>query len=865
MSVEKYFSVKPWPHQFHGVEQCVNRIGKGNRICVCSPTGGGKSKMMEALVRYGVDNGMKVDLKVCRKMLRDQLMDVFTRAGVKFGVRAAGMGHLYDPSQPVQICSTPTENSRILRDDPTWKTTGADLILVDEAHMQVGPSFVKLLNKQCEEGACVVGFTATPIGISQYYNDLIVAGTNSELRACKSHVRAIVKAPFEFDLHKIGRNAIGEYDNGQVAKKVYSTSVVGKIMDTWIANNPDQKPTICFAPDVASSIWLASSFVERGIHAAHIDAKQVWFDGELKNDPSGELRTKILKLYTEGEIKILTNRFVLREGLDCLDDKTEVLTEHGWADIDSHLSDTDKVWTLNLNTGNAELKPVEGKVSRWRRPDERMVVMKGQHNDIRVTEGHRFHLKYFDPEMKSRWGNTGRFSKNFIVRHARDLVGRKSNFGMPVSAVAEFEGLPLTNEELMLIGWVVSDGGISSHPNDKLLHIYQKKTQYLPTIRKLLEACSLPYDEKINKSNGCHTFSVKWTYWEKLSPYISKDGKDEWNQMTVKQFCKMWNAMVMGDGHVPTKGQGGKNPTICVGSKKLVDRLCAMALLRGYACNVLETKSSTSGNPVWYIRKSKKLFRSHRQSDDRATQVVFEEGFKPERVWCITNENDTLFIRRNGKCCIVGNCPATYNVILATPFGSLKTYLQAVGRGIRYSAETSDHVLITDHGGNYHRHGSPNLDRDWESIFWMTEEELFKEEKERKEKIERDDLPITCPKCGTVRASGNRCPEPPIGCGFESDFRGRVIIQREGKLKIMKEDAILGVSKPKVKTAQELWDSMFWALRNSKSDKPKNFKQMRVLFHAKHGYWAPYGLKRMPRFKHNEATSVRDIKFEDLI
>ena len=526
MSVEKYFSVKPWPHQLHGVEQCVNKIGKGNRICVCSPTGGGKSKMMEALVRYGVDNGMKVDLKVCRKMLRDQLMDVFTRAGVKFGVRAAGMGHLYDPSQPVQICSTPTENSRILRDDPTWKTTGADLILVDEAHMQVGPSFVKLLNKQCEEGACVVGFTATPIGISQYYNDLVVAGTNSELRACKSHVRAIVKAPFEFDLHKIGRNAIGEYDNGQVAKKIYSTSVVGKILDTWLVNNPEQKPTICFGPDVASSIWLASSFVERGIQAAHIDAKQVWFDGELKNDPNGELRSEILRLYTMGEIKILTNRYVLREGIDL---------------------------------------------------------------------------------------------------------------------------------------------------------------------------------------------------------------------------------------------------------------------------------------------------------------------------------------------------PATYNLILATPFGSLKTYLQAVGRGIRYSAETSDHVLITDHGGNYHRHGSPNLDRDWESIFWMTEEELFKEEKERKEKIERDDLPITCPKCGTVRASGNRCPEPPIGCGFESDFRGRVIIQREGKLKIMKEDAILGISKPKVKTAQELWDSMFWALRNSKSDKPKNFKQMRVLFHAKHGYWAPYGLKRMPRFKHNEATAVRDIKFEDLI
>jgi superfamily II DNA or RNA helicase len=524
METKQYFSVTPWPHQERGVSEVIQAIKPGEWICLTSPTGGGKSKMMEAIVRYCLANNMKVDLKVNRKMLRDQLINVFQKSGIKFGVRAAGLNHLMDPSQPVQICSTPTENARCGGDDPSWEVTDADVVLVDEAHIQCGPSYVALLKSQSDKGACIIGVTATPIGISQLYSKLIIAGTNSELRACKSHVRCVVKAPFEFDLSKVGRTAIGEYDQGEVAKKIYTTAVVGRIVDEWLLNNPDQKPTLVFAPDVACSIWMAETFTKSGIPAAHIDAKQVWYDGELIKDPDGKHREKIIELYKQGEIPVITNRYVLREGIDL---------------------------------------------------------------------------------------------------------------------------------------------------------------------------------------------------------------------------------------------------------------------------------------------------------------------------------------------------PAVYNLILATPFGSLKTYLQVVGRLIRYSPETPDHVLLTDHASSFSRHGSPNMDRDWETIFHMTEEELLEETKKQEKKSD-EDPPITCPGCGTVRLSGSSCPEPPIGCGITATFRGKVIVQANGKLRTVTEQEMKEKHQAKPVPAQKLWDEMYWAVKNSKGPRATTFTQMRALFKKRHGYYAPFGLANMPRFRSDESKPVREVKYEDL-
>ncbi|MAT51546.1 MAG: hypothetical protein CMK32_10225 [Porticoccaceae bacterium] len=508
----------------YGAEEIIKSIEPGKWICMQSPTGGGKSKIMEAVTRWAVANDLRVDLKVNRKMLLKQLVEVFSRSGMDFGVRAASMPDRMDHDHPVQISSMPTEASRCLGDDAVLKLHKANIVLVDEAHTQLGPQAMNILQQQADNGACIVGITASPVGMKKY-QDIIVAGTNTELRKCGAHVPAIVKVFSELDLSKVGREATGEYRVGDVTKYVYSQAVVGKIIDEWLIANPARKPTFLFAPCVKSSIWMAEEFCKRGIPAAHIDGTDVWHDGELVKDPKGDKRDEIMSLYRNGEIKVLCNRFVLREGID---------------------------------------------------------------------------------------------------------------------------------------------------------------------------ECS------------------------------------------------------------------------------------------------------------------------------------------------------------------------TYHLVLACPIGTLKTFVQVVGRVLRYSPETPNHVIITDHCGNCWRFGSPNMDRDWQKIFGMTEEQLCEEQK-KIEKEMAEAPPITCTNCGTMRMSGAKCPEPPVGCGQESSFRGKKIIEKSGKMRIVSEEELRKSHEPKEYSAQELWDRMYWACKKSKSNRPMSFAQAFTLFKKRHGFWPPRNLRNMPRNPNDVRSKVREVAREDLI
>ncbi len=100
--------------------------------------------------------------------------------------------------------------------------------------------------------------------------------------------------------------------------------------------------------------------------------------------------------------------------------------------------------------------------------------------------------------------------------------------------------------------------------------------------------------------------------------------------------------------------------------------------------------------------------------------------------------------------------PGIYHLILATPIGSLKSFLQTCGRAIRKSPSTPDHVIIQDHSGCWFEHGSPNEDRDWAEMYTMTEAEIReKRKKKNKSDADKGEEPVCCLKCGTVLSMAN--------------------------------------------------------------------------------------------------------------
>ncbi len=304
----------PWPHQAKAVEDVEAAIQRGERcICLTSPTGGGKTRIACDLIQRWTAQGLRSVVYTNRRLLVEQLEGVLTNAGIVHGVRAAG--HDTNHGREVQIASVPTENARTLK-SKQWVLHDAQRVLIDEAHLQTGKVAQKLLKAHLAADAALVGLTATPLDLEGMYDCLVQAGTTSELRACGALVWCRHYGCDEPDLSKIGRVELGDdLTEAQNIKAVMVPGIFARVLEWYKRLNPEGKPSILFAPGVGESLWFAEQFVKEGIPAAHVDGQEVWINGESQKT-SAEARREALDSSRDGRIRVLCNRFVLREGID---------------------------------------------------------------------------------------------------------------------------------------------------------------------------------------------------------------------------------------------------------------------------------------------------------------------------------------------------------------------------------------------------------------------------------------------------------------------------------------------------------------------------------------------------------------------
>jgi superfamily II DNA or RNA helicase len=302
-----------WPHQTRAVQETLALIQAGEcRILITSPTGGGKSRIAVRLIQSYLGQNRKVALYTNRRMLIEQLSEVLEKAGISHGVRAAG----YDKEwfKDVQLCSIQSENSWSLKG--TDELPQADLVLIDEAHLMAGPTAADLMGRYVQRGAVIVGLTATPIELGDYYDALIVAGTNSELRKCGALVPAYHFGPDEPDPATLKAVQPGvDLSEKQIASAIMRRGIHGRVIEWYRKLNPTNRPTILFAPSVDTSVGFAKKFSEAGIPAVHIDGECLWANGcEVKS--TKDSRTELLDGSINGTYRVVCNRFVLREGID---------------------------------------------------------------------------------------------------------------------------------------------------------------------------------------------------------------------------------------------------------------------------------------------------------------------------------------------------------------------------------------------------------------------------------------------------------------------------------------------------------------------------------------------------------------------
>jgi superfamily II DNA or RNA helicase len=203
--------------------------------------------------------------------------------------------------------------------------------------------------------------------------------------------------------------------------------------------------------------------------------------------------------------------------------------------------------------------------------------------------------------------------------------------------------------------------------------------------------------------------------------------------------------------------------------------------------------------------------------------------------------------------------PWLYHGIFATVFGALTSYLQSGGRILRQwyvdGVPQLENVVIQDHGGNWHRHGSLNQDREWNldytsHIAGSLREEALREKKEPE--------PITCPKCHAIRLTGPSCHE----CGHTASKKTRMVVQLDGTLK-EKDGLIYPPHRVKCyPNTETIWKQCYNRAKNSKNG--MTFNQAVGLFVYENHYYPPKTMPFMPTRPLDWFEKVKSVQKEHL-
>lgn len=275
--------------------------GRGKRVLLQLPTGGGKTVIFSEIARQHLEMGQRVLIVAHRDALIRQAASKL-QAASDYSVGIIKAGDRLSPNCPCQVASIQSLASRI-------KTVGTDfgLIIIDEAHHATASSYQLLF--ECSPDARILGVTATPEradgrGFEDLFDELVTGPEVKPLIQMGYLSRYRYYVSERLMQTKGAKKTGGDYNTADLARLNDAKELAGDLVSSY-RQYADGRRCIVFAINVAHSQAIASRYQAAGIPAAHLDG----YSG------LDEIR-RVLSRLESGEIQVVSNCNLFDEGLD---------------------------------------------------------------------------------------------------------------------------------------------------------------------------------------------------------------------------------------------------------------------------------------------------------------------------------------------------------------------------------------------------------------------------------------------------------------------------------------------------------------------------------------------------------------------
>lgn len=325
-----------------------------------------------------------------------------------------------------------------------------------------------------------------------------------------------------------------------------------------------------------------------------------------------------------------------RDGHECYDDKTEVLTKRGWV-LFSNLKDSDEVCSVDPSSLVWKFEKPSRIVSY--NYDKPMYYVNAKHIDIAVTENHRLltsrKKKADGSDYGAVWG----------VETPQDVSGKSRKY---VIAAKNQNSDVLDENFAKLLGFFIGDGYSKSAYRCSFHLRKKRKIDYLKSL-----GCNV--EDKKGES-----YVINGTEFDFTSCYDKDKNKIipfDIYKLGPNDVKNIFDGLINSDG-----SEKGRGYTECVfhnTSNPLIEQLSILSCLNDFVF------TEHKNGPTPTCRRFLISNRVHPEiSNMKSRQLGKDEWIHYKgKVYCATVSTGFIMVRRNGKPVVCGNTPFEKGVV----------------------------------------------------------------------------------------------------------------------------------------------------------------------------------------------------------